>query len=53
MEFIGECCVCEELLDLEDAGFCEYCGEAFCWSNCGDWYNGVHCCENCKEEEDI
>lgn len=49
---IGRCCVCNDELDHCDAGYCEDCGFAFCWSDCGDWSeNGspYHKCNNCKE----
>ena len=38
-EYAGECIICDSLLDMEEAGFCEDCGESFCWGECG----GVGC----------
>ena len=48
---IGVCCVCDEELDLADAGICKTCGKGFCWSQCGGWHNGEHACSNCNEDE--
>lgn len=47
---IGLCCVCDEPLDLADAGICKTCGCGFCWSGCGGWVRGEHACLNCEEE---
>ncbi len=49
---VGECCVCEEPLDHSDAGFCDDCGAAFCWSGCGGWGPDGHRCNNCGGDED-
>lgn len=49
---IGTCVVCEDQLDHSDAGFCEVCGGAFCWWNCGDWQLGEHRCTTCMDQAD-
>jgi len=49
---IGNCNVCGNPLDHSDAGFCEECGQAFHWNNCGRWLNNKHCCDTCKEFSD-
>lgn len=54
---IGLCCVCEDPLDLSDAGICEVCGNGFCWGNCGGWHGVHHACADCfdpdrEEQED-
>jgi hypothetical protein len=48
---IGLCCVCEEPLDLSDAGICEICGNGFCWSGCGGWNQGHHACSDCHDPD--
>lgn len=54
---IGLCCVCDDPLDLSDAGICKTCGNGFCWNECGQWHRGQHTCSNCGEvdegEEDL
>ena len=49
---VGQCCVCEEELDHQDAGFCKDCGGAFCWSDCGGWGPDGHRCNNCGGDVD-
>ena len=44
----GECCVCGELVDHQDAGFCGGCKGAFHWTRCGEWGPSEHECRNCK-----
>lgn len=34
---VGQCVVCGDDLDNEDAGFCVECKHPFCWSACGGW----------------
>ena len=47
---VGECCVCGDMVDHSEAGFCATCGGAFCWGQCGSWGESGHECNNCKEE---
>lgn len=49
---IGSCCVCDEDLDLSDAGICKTCGQGFCWKGCGGWHRGEHACFFCSEADD-
>ena len=49
---VGECVVCNTQLDHSEAGFCKSCGGPFCWSTCGGWHGGEHCCDICKIEID-
>ncbi len=49
---IGLCSVCDEPLDLSDAGICKTCGNGFCWGDCGGWAGGEHACTNCAPEGD-
>ncbi len=51
-EYAGECCVCGELLDMEEAGFCGDCGGSFCWSQCGGWGSSKHRCSDCGGDVD-
>jgi hypothetical protein len=46
----GNCCVCRDPVDHSEAGFCEVCGNAFHWNECGGWEDGKHTCENCSVE---
>jgi len=48
---IGPCCVCDDLLDLSDAGVCKTCGNGFCWIECGTWHHGKHACSTCMEAD--
>lgn len=48
---VGECVVCGEQLDFNEAGFCELCKQPFCWGECGGWNFGKHMCNNCQEIE--
>lgn len=48
---VGLCCVCGDELDHSDAGFCQACGGAFCWSRCGGWVDDEHICNNCKGDD--
>ncbi|WP_313171401.1 hypothetical protein [Stenotrophomonas sp.] len=48
---IGLCAVCDNDLDLSDAGICKTCGQGFCWSRCGTWHAGQHACHNCVPED--
>lgn len=47
---IGLCTVCNDNLDLSDAGICKTCRQGFCWSSCGTWHGGQHACHNCVPE---
>ena len=47
---IGLCAVCDDNLDLSDAGICKTCSHGFCWSSCGTWHDGHHACHNCVPE---
>jgi hypothetical protein len=59
MEYCGQCSVCDEPVDHKDAGFCEICGSAFHWGDCGEWgidyygdsYDDIHMCHNCNETQ--
>lgn len=46
---IGLCAVCDEPLDLSDAGICESCGNGFCWGECGGWHGLRHACSHCQD----
>lgn len=46
-EYAGECVICEEILDMSEAGFCKGCGNSFCWERCGTWHDSEHRCQNC------
>ena len=52
MNYCGDCPVCEEPVDFDDAGFCSECGMAFHWAECGSWYGSKHCCNNCAPQEE-
>lgn len=46
----GGCHVCgDDELDFSEAGICQTCGSAFCWTRCGSWHNGQHTCNECRE----
>ncbi len=49
---IGLCCVCDDPLDLADAGVCKTCGNGFCWNDCGQWHRGQHTCSTCMDADD-
>ncbi len=49
---IGLCAVCDNNLDLSDAGICKTCGQGFCWNSCGTWHGGQHACHNCVPVDD-
>ena len=51
---IGQCAICDDDLDHEDAGFCDICKRQFCWGYCGEWLDGKHACQECiaREEDD-
>lgn len=53
MEIMGQCPVCDDTLEYDDAGFCKSCGQAFCWGDCGTWFDGEHCCGNCMESKKL
>jgi len=46
---VDQCCVCNDPLDHQYAGFCECCKGAFCWTHCGDWGVLGHMCNNCGD----
>jgi len=47
-EYVGQCAVCGDPIDHTHAGFCEECGQPFCWGFCGSWQGGKHVCNNCQ-----
>jgi len=49
---IGDCCVCDEALDLSEAGICKSCGHGFHWNECGRWHGNEHCCDNCLPDDE-
>ena len=49
--YVGDCPVCDEMVDESKAGYCESCGQPFHWSKCGSWYNGKHMCNFCKDSK--
>lgn len=49
---IGLCGVCDDPLDLSDAGVCKTCGNGFCWNECGSWHHGQHTCSTCMAEDE-
>lgn len=49
---IGLCCVCDDPLDLSDAGICKTCGNGFCWNDCGEWHRGEHTCSTCMDADE-
>ncbi len=49
---IGLCGVCDDPLDLADAGVCKSCGNGFCWNECGSWHHGQHTCSTCMDEDE-
>lgn len=53
-EYAGNCTICENMLDMSEAGFCDSCGAAFCWGSHGGWDGGVHKCQFCivADEDD-
>lgn len=50
MDYVGECSVCEDIVEESEAGYCKSCGCAFHWGCCGSWYGGEHTCENCMND---
>ena len=48
-EYVGDCSVCDEPVDLDDMGNCEMCKRVFHWGLCGTWNNGQHMCNECIE----
>ena len=53
-EYVGECCICNEPVDIDDMGNCDFCGGVFHWGNCGSWHEwkSKHQCESCREYEE-
>jgi hypothetical protein len=49
-EYGGDCVCCDKILDMSEAVFCKSCTGSFCWTDCGGWYKGEHCCNNCNTE---
>jgi hypothetical protein len=48
----GLCPVCDDPVDLAEAGICKRCGNAFHWNHCGGWVGGQHVCENCEQADE-
>lgn len=46
----GNCPVCDELVDLSEAGICARCRQAFHWSQCGQWVGANHVCDACSDQ---
>lgn len=46
----GLCPVCGEVVDHSEAGFCDTCEAPFHWRTCGDWVDGKHMCDRCRDE---
>ncbi len=51
-EYGGECCICDKLLDNNDAGYCSECGKPFCWDLHGGWGSAGHICDHCRIEKE-
>lgn len=51
-EYCGQCAVCDDPLEIDEAGFCSRCGQPFCWPYCGGWIDGEHVCNNCIDEHE-
>ena len=53
IDYVGDCVVCDEVVDESDAGYCEGCDGVFHWARCGSWgyFEGIRgqYCENCNE----
>jgi len=50
--YVVDCCVCDIPVDIGEMGICETCGAVFHWGECGSWYDGEHCCQNCIDQKD-
>lgn len=50
---IALCAVCDDPLDLSDAGVCKTCGKGICWNECGNWHRGQHTCSNCGKVDEV
>ena len=54
IDYVGECLICNEIVDESDAGYCKECGQPFHWGTCGtwgDWEEGIeHLCNDCLDE---
>lgn len=49
---IGLCCVCDDPLDLRDAGIYKTCGQGVCWNECGEWHRDEHTCSTCMDADE-
>ena len=38
---VGQCVICEGMVDESDAGYCEECRDVFHWGSCGTWCNNA------------
>ncbi|EHK2883961.1 hypothetical protein J7H88_003583 [Vibrio parahaemolyticus] len=52
LEYCGDCCVCDEPVDLSEMGACKSCNNTFHWGDCGEWHNGQHTCHNCMPDDE-
>ena len=50
---VGECVVCECLVDKSEAGHCNTCGGPFHRGSCGGWINSENMCDKCKDDMGI
>lgn len=51
MDYVGQCSICDNILEESGAGYCIPCGLPFCWGTHGGWVDGEHVCDNCSNEE--
>lgn len=52
-EYCGNCVICSDPVQIDDAGHCGACGQPFHWGTCGDWGIGQKCNECLDDEEEI
>ena len=51
--YVGDCGVCGESVDENEAGHCQGCKQVFHWSRCGGWHNSAHVCNRCQEGDKL